>query len=137
MKKGFLFLLLLLPLGLLAQKFTISGYVKDKNSGESLIGANVLVKTSLSGTSTNTYGFYSLTLPSGTVNILCTYVGYEAEKITFNLQKDTTIHTELGEAKMLKEVEVRAGEEAIQESSQMGSAHIPTAQIKSLPAQVV
>ncbi|HNV99512.1 MAG TPA: carboxypeptidase-like regulatory domain-containing protein, partial [Chitinophagales bacterium] len=48
------------------QTFTLSGYVKDGSTGEDLIGANVYVQSDVStGTSTNVYGFYSLTLPAG------------------------------------------------------------------------
>ncbi len=60
-----------------AQTFTVSGYIKDKENGESLIGANVFGQPSLSGTSSNTYGFYSLTLPaSDSITLIYSYVGY-------------------------------------------------------------
>ena len=48
-----------------AQKQTISGYVTDEGSGETLIGANVYIKELLKGTSSNQYGFYSITLEPG------------------------------------------------------------------------
>ena len=62
-----LLLLLLFPLGLFAQneKLTVSGYVKDNKNGEGLIGASIFIKELFTGTTTNTYGFYSLTLPKG------------------------------------------------------------------------
>ncbi|MGB1306542.1 MAG: carboxypeptidase-like regulatory domain-containing protein, partial [Flavobacteriales bacterium] len=47
------------------QKYTISGFVNDNENGESLIGVNVIVQEKLVGTTSNTYGFYSLTLPEG------------------------------------------------------------------------
>ncbi|HOG19684.1 MAG TPA: carboxypeptidase-like regulatory domain-containing protein, partial [Salinivirgaceae bacterium] len=47
------------------QHFTLSGYVKDKNTGEVLIGAAVYNKSTYKGTVSNAYGFYSLSLPSG------------------------------------------------------------------------
>jgi len=45
--------------------FTLSGYVKDASTGEYLPGANVFIKEILKGTSTNSYGFYSITVPKG------------------------------------------------------------------------
>lgn len=73
-----LFLLCFLPLGLFAQseKLTVSGYVKDNKNGEGLIGASVFVKELLTGTTTNTYGFYSLTLPKGNYTLVISSVGY-------------------------------------------------------------
>jgi hypothetical protein len=76
--KKSLFLLLFLPFGLFAQneKLTVSGYVKDNKNGEGLIGASVFVKELLTGTTTNTYGFYSLTLPKGNYTLVISSVGY-------------------------------------------------------------
>jgi CarboxypepD_reg-like domain/TonB dependent receptor/TonB-dependent Receptor Plug Domain len=73
-----LLLLFFLPLGLFAQseKLTVSGYVKDNKNGEGLIGASVFVKELLTGTTTNTYGFYSLTLPKGNYTLVISSVGY-------------------------------------------------------------
>ncbi|MES2516744.1 MAG: TonB-dependent receptor [Bacteroidota bacterium] len=92
-----LLLLLLFPLGLFAQneKLTVSGYVKDNKNGEGLIGASVFVKELLTGTTTNTYGFYSLTLPKGNYTLVITSVGYRkairdvkltSENVTLNLE---------------------------------------------------
>lgn len=77
LKKSFL-LLLFFPLSLFAQneKITVSGYVKDNKNGEGLIGASVFVKELLTGTTTNTYGFYSLTLPKGNYSLIITSVNY-------------------------------------------------------------
>ena len=76
-RKSFL-LLLFFPMGLFAQneKLTVSGYVKDSKNGEGLIGASVFVKELLTGTTTNTYGFYSLTLPKGNYTLVITSVNY-------------------------------------------------------------
>ncbi len=65
-------------MGLFAQseKLTVSGYVKDNKNGEGLIGASVFVKELLTGTTTNTYGFYSLTLPKGNYTLVISSVGY-------------------------------------------------------------
>jgi len=66
-----LILLLITQVGF-SQKFTINGYVKDAANGEELIGVTVLVVGSSTGTVTNAYGFYSITLPPGKYDLqLC------------------------------------------------------------------
>ena len=49
----------------LQKKVTISGYVSDKDNGEMLVGVTIYVNNLKTGTSTNSYGFYSLTIPAG------------------------------------------------------------------------
>lgn len=68
------------------EKHTLSGFVYDISSGETMIGANIYVKELGSGTSSNVYGFYSITLPNGKYSIEVSYVGYEKiiEIIDFN-----------------------------------------------------
>ena len=59
-----------------AQNYTISGYITDSGSSETLISASVFENNSRRGSVSNSYGFYSLTLPAGEVNMLYSYVGY-------------------------------------------------------------
>lgn len=118
-----------------AQKFTISGYIKDAASSESLIGANVFDTHTKTGTSTNQYGFYSLTLPADSVGLIYSFVGYGAQVTSFYLQKDTIINIELADQALLEEIVISAREaEKIQEVTQMSTVSVPIAQIKSLPA---
>lgn len=77
MKVTLITILFFLPFALSAQtKYTLSGTVKDATSGEDLIGVTVLVKTLGTGTVTNVYGFYSLTLPAGEYEVTYSYVGF-------------------------------------------------------------
>ena len=120
-----------------AQKYTISGYIKDAASGESLIGANVFEKSSLSGTSSNTYGFYSLTLPASadSLTLIYSYVGYGARAVQLILGQDTTINVGLQDNALLEEIVITAEEaERIQEVTQMSAVSVPIEQIKSMPA---
>ena len=123
-----------------AQKYTISGYIKDAASGESLIGANAFEKSSLSGTSSNTYGFYSLTLPgvtsaSDSVTIVYSYVGYAPQMARLALRQDTVINVGLQDNALLDEVIITAAEaDKIQEVTQMSAVSVPIEQIKSMPA---
>ncbi len=118
-----------------SQRATISGFVRDYTTGESLIGASVYLPVTKSGTSTNAYGFYSLTLPQDSVEVVFSYVGYTSVKKKFFLQRDTTFVIVLEEATLLEEVVV-TGEavEAIHEASSMSTTTIPINQIKALPA---
>lgn len=68
------------------QRYTISGYVKDERSGESLIGISIGKVGTTTGTVTNEYGFYSLTLPAGTHEIQFSYIGYTPTKMTIDLR---------------------------------------------------
>ena len=57
-------------------KFTLSGYVRDSLSGETLIGASVTVSGQSKGIASNTYGFFSITLDEGTYAVSATFTGY-------------------------------------------------------------
>src|SRR5688572_19661470 len=118
-----------------AQKFTISGSVKAKNSGEHLIGASIYNLPTAQGTTANNYGFYSLTLPKDSVQLRISYVGHEPFIVKFYLSKDTTINAGLSEGAQLKEVIITGtSDEQIQESSRMGTIDVPIELIKALPA---
>jgi outer membrane receptor for ferrienterochelin and colicin len=129
------FLLLSLPFAVSAQRSTVSGIISEKGTGENLIGASVFNTSTLQGTTSNTYGFYSLTLSGDSVNLRFSYVGYQSASIRFHLKGDTTINIALENADMLQEVEVTASsEDEIQNSTRMGTIDIPIEQIKSMPA---
>jgi hypothetical protein len=71
----------------LAQKnFTISGTIKDKQNGETMIGVTVFpLELPRIGTSCNEYGFYSLTLPEGKYHLVCSFVGYKSDTVFIDL----------------------------------------------------
>jgi len=71
------------------RKFTISGFIKDKISGEALIAANVYEGNSVRGTFANEYGFFSLTLTEGEIDLYISYTGYESSRLNFVLEKNT------------------------------------------------
>ncbi len=90
-----------------ARKFTISGYIRDKSSGEAIIGANVYDQASFQGTTSNSYGFYSLSLPEGDYNITNSFVGYTPVVQQFSLNKniESTIDLEVSPV-VMKMVEI-------------------------------
>ena len=77
------------------ERFTLNGYITDSESGESLIGATVFINEINSGTITNPYGFYSITLDEGNYNIDFRYIGYNTISREINLSSNTKIDIEL------------------------------------------
>lgn len=115
--------------------YTISGFVRDSASYESLIGASVLNRVSGKGTVSNNYGFYSITLPPGKVILHSSYVGYEEKDIVLELTRDTLVDLPLKAANMLGEVVVEVlNPRSEVMSSRMGVLDVPAQRIKSLPA---
>ncbi len=118
-----------------AQKHTISGYVKDAESGESLIGVTVYVEELKVGTVTNVYGFYSLTIPQGSYNVKYSFIGFQSVSEQFELTQDFKKDIELGtNSEVLKEVviEAEAADENVR-SAEMSSVKMNMAEIKKLP----
>jgi hypothetical protein len=108
MKNQLLFVLLTLLISsfVFSQNISISGTIKDANTGEDLFGAAVVVKElTNTGAQTNVYGFYSLTVPSGEYTLIYRAAGYENKSLMVNLQKDTSINIELGVPSDVQEIE--------------------------------
>ena len=78
-------------------KFTVSGYIKDVGTGEELIGASIYVQQLSTGTTTNAYGFYSLTLPEGNYDLMVSYVGYVTQKKSLNLSQNQSLNFEVAQ----------------------------------------
>jgi hypothetical protein len=128
-------ILLLFSLNFFAQSFTISGYVYDAITGETLIGTNVYEKEGLKGTTTNTYGFFSLTLPEGEYDFRVAFLGYQAYEEKISLQRNVSKKIELKLNSILfKEVVIEAERRSNVESTQMSVARLDVQQVKSLPA---
>lgn len=128
-------LILWLPLTMRAQSYTISGYVTDAAAEETMIGATVYDHTGGSGTVTNAYGFYSLTLPGGDVTLTASYVGYAPQEITLVLSRDTVVNIAMRPHAELDEVTIVGNRLDLGvRGSQMSAIDIPVAQIKAVPA---
>lgn len=90
-------------------KFTVSGTITDAKSGENLIGATVYIAETTLGGSSNSYGFYSLTVPEGNLVLVCSYIGYEELKTEIRLTEDIYLNLVLNpKTTQLKEVVVKA-----------------------------
>ncbi|WP_303920696.1 TonB-dependent receptor [Draconibacterium sediminis] len=115
-----------------AQNVTISGYVTDLTTGESLINANIYETLEKKGTVSNVYGFYSLTLPAGQHSLQFSFVGYNKQILGLNLQKDTVINMKLKQMADLDEITVHGSKSNV-ERTQMSLIELPTARIEKLP----
>lgn len=118
------------------KKCTISGYMTDASSGESLISAALLEQLSGQGTVTNNYGYYTLTLSAGEVALEFSYIGYETVAMSLQLLRDTVIHVALKpSAEFLQGASVTASRsETGVRGTQMSAIEIPVHQIKHVPA---
>ena len=117
------------------KKSTIHGYILDKESGEALIGCSVYDEASGLGTSSNQFGFYSLTLAEDSVRLIFSYVGYQPVQLNFDLTDNMTQDVKLSSSVELQTVEVVASvNRRIQEETQMSKVEIPVEQIKKVPA---
>ncbi len=103
-------LLILVSTGLSAQdKATISGYLTNASDGETLIGATVFIRDLGAGTSSNEYGFYSLSVPKGTYNLEYGYLGFETIIKEVNLNENLKLDIELQEeSAVLEEIVVKS-----------------------------
>ena len=136
------FLLNLLFLGLSFQTFsqnllhTYSGYVRDSKTGEELIGVNVVIPSLGEGTSTNLYGYYSLSLKPGIYEVSIQYIGYQTKTMKIDLNKDLKMNIELSEnTTELDEVIVTAEKLDQNVSSvEMSVAQLDIKDVKKMPA---
>lgn len=130
-------LMVFAPLAVLAQeKHTLNGYVTDSLTGETMIGANVFVKALGKAVATNTYGFYSITLPAGEHDVEFSFLGYNTRTERVDLSADRTLNVNLAPSSIIaKEFEL-VGEKGADntESTAMGRAEIDVQKLGTLPA---
>lgn len=119
-----------------AQNITLSGYIKDARTKESLIGANVFSADSKKGTSTNEYGFYSLTLQKkDTFNLVVSYIGYimQLKKVTVNENLRLDFFLEVNSSQ-LEEVVINADRNDNNVNKpQVGVINVPIKAVISMP----
>ena len=115
-------------------RLTISGLITDAATGETLIGAGAT--SGKHGTVSNSFGFYSLTIPGekDRVDVTFSYVGYLPKTLTIPAGRDTTVHVRLVPGASLEEAVVTAPRESGIASTRMGAIEVPVAAVKSVPA---
>jgi hypothetical protein len=115
-------------------RFTLSGYVRDSLSGESLIGASITVAGQGMGVNSNQYGFYSITLPEGFYTLYITFAGYHAVQAEISLHQNIVQNFHLLPRSVLQEVVVSSRRrDGNVTNAQMGKIDLSMEQVKSVP----
>lgn len=118
-------------------QYTVSGYVKDAKNGEGLIGVSVYVKELGTGAVTNSYGYYAVSLPAGSYNLIVSFVGFKKQTIPITLStQNVRSDVELAEeGRDLQEVTVKAErEEDNVKNIEMSVNKIDVRTIQRIPA---
>ncbi|OYZ03005.1 MAG: TonB-dependent receptor [Sphingobacteriia bacterium 28-36-52] len=139
MRKWYLlaFLLHWVLVGLGQEKVTLNGYIKDGLSGETLIGANIVVKGSGKTVTSNNFGFFSITLTKGKYQLTCSYIGYQTKELDLDLNNNTEQLIQLlpNSAIVLQDVTVSARRRDNNvKTAQMGKMELSVNTAKALPA---
>ncbi|TAG09413.1 MAG: TonB-dependent receptor [Sphingobacteriia bacterium] len=139
MKKVLSIMLLFCAIGIelaAQEKFTLNGYIKDSLSGETLIGANLSVKSAGKSIASNGYGFFSITLPKGKYQILCNFIGYQSKEFTIdfnsNIEENILLSPNVVQIQNVT-VTARKRDNNIK-TTQMGKFELSVATAKALPA---
>ena len=117
-------------------RFTISGYIRDAKTGEALISAAIYDTQTHTGTTSNTYGFYSLTLPAGPVTLTASYLGYEKAHYERVLTADLVLNMDLQPASLgLDTLVVEAGRaDALEQRTEMSIVTLPVKHVQEMPS---
>lgn len=117
------------------RKVTLSGYMRDAQSGEALIAATIYIKELEIGTQTNNYGFYSITVPQGSYTVIFSYVGYGTNTQSVQLIESRSYDAEMISKTSLQEIEVLASSRKDENvrTTEMGTVSLSIDKIKTLP----
>ena len=123
------------PKSLIENKiYTLSGFLTDQKTGESLIGATVRVAGATQGTTTNAYGYYALPIKGGRYDIQATYLGYKNRGITIELNKDQKQNFALSPSSIdLPSVVVGSKTHQSIENKGLGRIDLPTSFLQNMP----
>lgn len=128
-------ILLLFSIQAFSQKVTVSGYIKDADTKEALIGATIYETKLRKGSTANEYGFYSLTLlAADTLNVIASYTGYKPEAKKLVSKTNIRLDIFLTTSNLLDEVEITAARNDDNvNKSQVGIITVPMREIMNLP----
>jgi hypothetical protein len=117
------------------QKFTLSGTISDAKSNESIIGVNIYIPELKTGTTTNEYGFYSITIPKGNYEVQVSYISFQTVTENINLEKNTKNNFKLSSiGEQLQEVVITTDKKATNiKKAEMSINKLSIATIKKMP----
>ncbi len=128
----FIFLLWLCCITTFAQNVNVNGYISDSQTGEAVIGANVIGEQKLSRTVSNNYGYFNLSFPSGSSRIVISCIGYESLALDLHATRDTTLAIKLYAGSIeLNEVMIKSKNTLSHSSA--GYLNIPVNRLKAIP----
>ena len=129
-----LLLMTIIVPGFSQEKVTISGTITAANSNETIIGANIVIKEIPAYTSTNEYGFYSITIPKGNYKIEISSIGFQTKEITIDLNKNTKLNVSISEnSEELQEVIITEKKTTNTQKAEMSVNKLSIATIKKMP----
>lgn len=129
-----LLLLFIIATGFSQEKVTLSGTIIASNSNETVIGANVSIKSISAFTSTNEYGFYSITIPKGSYKIEISSLGFQTKEINLELNENTKLNFSISEnSEQLQEVIVTEKKTINTQKAEMSVNKLSIATIKKMP----
>ena len=118
------------------EKITISGTIQDTETGETVLGANVYFKNTSIGTTTNNYGFYSITAPKGSYTLIISYLGYNTLEKSIDLMTTKTLNFSIVPSSIaLEEIVIVAeeGEQTNIKTPQTSVTKLKVETIKEIP----
>ncbi|TGV01705.1 TonB-dependent receptor [Flavivirga rizhaonensis] len=117
------------------QKFTLSGTILEEKSNETLIGVNIIFPEIQAGTTTNEYGFYSITLPQGKYKVIISYLGFTTKSETIILSENIIKNFSLTESlENLDEIVITEDVEKLNiKAPQMSVNKLTSGTIKEIP----
>ena len=118
------------------QNSTLSGSIKDSETGELLIGASVFVEKLKQGISSNLYGFYSLTIPNGNYTVKVSFVGYSEVVKKIEINESQKLNIELVPTDVFIPIVTIEGEneDGNTRDTDMSKVELDVEQLKTLPA---
>ena len=131
----FILFFICFSIGFSQNTHTLSGIVYEKEGQETLIGANIIIPALNTGTTTNEYGFYSITLEAGTYEVLISYIGFDTQRAVVTLSQNISQNFSIVESTdQLDEVVLETNVERVNIKSPQMSVNALTANsIKQIP----
>lgn len=114
------------------QYYTISGFIKEENSKEVIIGASVYDPVTRRGTISNPYGFFSVQVPDSCTSLVFSHVGYEMLVQRLPLPDDRQLEIHMHPRNPLQTVVINGDQDSV--TLQAGYVKMPVGYVSNFPA---
>lgn len=105
-------LIVIFNISAFSQKYTVSGFAQDANSGEKLPYASIYHANTGKNITANNFGYFSISASQNSISLVVSFVGYKPSNLNLHLSSDTTISVLLGSNNELEEVVVIGEQQA-------------------------